>query len=153
MIDFLLGVPGKLKTISDYLTGTLYPYITTRTANLDTTISSRAAASTALTNATWTDTRAAKIDTIDTTVSATARIKLIQRGTIALSNGGFTTGTSTITAVVTAKTELRCLGFSATSGDITSYPRLELTNTTTVTATRGGTSGAVTVSWEVTEYY
>lgn len=64
MIDFLLSVPGKLKSISDYLTGTLYPYITTRTANLDTNVNSRAPASTALTNATWTDTRAGKLDLV-----------------------------------------------------------------------------------------
>jgi hypothetical protein len=38
--------------------------------NLDTTISSRAPASTALSNATWTDERAAKLDNLDATVSS-----------------------------------------------------------------------------------
>jgi len=54
----LAGVPGKLKTLLDRLTAT-------RAANLDklnATISSRAAASTALSKAVWTDTRAGKLD-------------------------------------------------------------------------------------------
>jgi hypothetical protein len=38
--------------------------------NLDTTVSSRAPASTALSNATWTDARAAKLDNLDATVSS-----------------------------------------------------------------------------------
>lgn len=61
MWTMLAGVPGKLKTLIDRLTAT-------RAANLDnlnTTISSRAAASTALTNAVWTDARAGKLDKID----------------------------------------------------------------------------------------
>lgn len=40
--------------------------------NLDTTVSSRAPADTALSNATWTDTRAAKLDNLDATVSSRA---------------------------------------------------------------------------------
>ena len=58
MWTMLAGVPGKLKTMLDRLTST-------RAANLDNlnaTISSRAAASTALSNAVWTDTRAGKLD-------------------------------------------------------------------------------------------
>lgn len=62
MIDFLLGVPGKLKTISDYLTTHLASARAAKIDNLDAAISTRAAASTALTNATWSDARAAKLD-------------------------------------------------------------------------------------------
>lgn len=51
MIDFLLGVPGKLKAIA-----------TTLATYLDATVSSRAPASTALSTATWTGTRAAALD-------------------------------------------------------------------------------------------
>ena len=61
MIDFLLGVPGKLKTLTDRLTSG-------RAANLDNlnaTVSSRAAAASALSNATWTDARAGKLDKLD----------------------------------------------------------------------------------------
>lgn len=58
MWTMLAGVPGKLKTLLDRLTAT-------RAANLDRldeTISSRAAASTALSNAVWTNTRAGRLD-------------------------------------------------------------------------------------------
>jgi len=60
MWTMLAGVPGKLKTMADRLTAG-------RAANLDNlnaTVSSRAAASTALSNATWTNDRAAKLDTL-----------------------------------------------------------------------------------------
>lgn len=61
MIDFLLGVPGKLKTISDYL---ITNWTVTRAAkidNLDAAITTRAAAAglTAL---------EAKVDILDTNV-------------------------------------------------------------------------------------
>lgn len=61
MWTMLAGVPGKLKTLIDRLTAT-------RAANLDkldANITTRAAASTALTNAVWTDARAGKLDKID----------------------------------------------------------------------------------------
>lgn len=58
MWTMLAGVPGKLKTLLDRLTAT-------RAANLDkldADISTRAAASTALSNAVWTNTRAGRLD-------------------------------------------------------------------------------------------
>lgn len=75
----------------------------------------------------------------------------VQRGTISITPGN-TQGTATLTAVVMAKTETRHLGqfsTSATLSDILAH--LVLTNTTTLTATRQGTSGTTTVSFEVTE--
>lgn len=75
----------------------------------------------------------------------------VQRGTIAITPGN-TSATATITAVTLAKAELRHLGqfsTSATLSDILTH--LVLTNTTTITATRQGTSGTTTVSFEVTE--
>lgn len=59
MIEVLLGLPSKVKTLVDRFTAG-------RAANLDNlnaTVSSRAAASTALTNVVWTDARAGKLDT------------------------------------------------------------------------------------------
>lgn len=76
-------------------------------------------------------------------------IKGIQRGTIAATTSGVT---ATITAVNTAKTELRFLGGSGNDG-VSQYavvPRLVLTNSTTITATTS--AGTATVSWELTEY-
>jgi len=66
MIDFLLGVPGKLKTISDFLTVNWTIARAAKVDNLDAAISTRAPSSTALSTATWTSTRAAKLDTIET---------------------------------------------------------------------------------------
>ncbi len=78
-------------------------------------------------------------------------IKSIQRGTIALA-GAATTGTATITAVDTTKTELRFLGQSAGGGGDQHTAWITLTNSTTITATRVTASGTTTVSWELTEY-
>ncbi len=79
-------------------------------------------------------------------------VKSIQRGVITISGG--TSATATISAVVTAKTELRFLGGSG-NDSVSQYaiiPRIALTNTTTITATAELTTTA-TVSWELTEFY
>ena len=81
MIDFLLGVPGKLKTISDHLT--TY-WTSTRAAKLDLLTVAPAPASTALTNATWTDVRAGKLDTI------VAESPAVKAPTIAINGTGST---------------------------------------------------------------
>lgn len=84
MIDFLLGVPGKLKTISDHLTTNLSTTRAAKVDNLDAAISTRAPASTALTNATWTNARAEKIDTLETKID-TLETK-VDALTVAVSN-------------------------------------------------------------------
>jgi len=69
MFAILASVPGKLKTLLDRLTST-------RAANLDkldANITTRAAASTALSNAVWTDARAGKLDIVGTPVEATGK--------------------------------------------------------------------------------
>jgi hypothetical protein len=83
-------------------------------------------------------------------------IKSIQSGTIALPNGN-TTGTATISAVTTAKSMITLNGLSSTSGNAT-YPHtrmgyIALTNTTTVTATRGVGVDDLTVAYQVVEHY
>ena len=90
-------------------------------------------------------------------MSSFSGIKSIQRGTITIS-GSSATGTATITAVDTSKTELRYLGHSDTSSTAPAgrdvWCRIDLTNTTTVTATRANTGASqIIVSFEVTEYY
>lgn len=147
---------------------------------LDASVSSRAPSSTALSNATWTDTRAGKLDSLDAAVTsrasatdytavragkldnldaavtATTRIKSIQRGSIAIT-GTNATATATITSVTTAKTRLRFLGAytgQASTGSWCPGATIALTNSTTITATRiAATSGTHTVSWELTEFY
>ena len=72
MWTMLAGVPGKLKTMLDRLTAT-------RAANLDkldANVSTRAAASTALSNAVWTDARAVKLDLVGDPVSPMDEIPL-----------------------------------------------------------------------------
>lgn len=77
-------------------------------------------------------------------------LKSIQRGVISMV--GAYSGTATITAVDTSKTELRLLGVSNTTA-LADLARVVLTNATTITANRGSTSGTSEVSWELTEFY
>jgi hypothetical protein len=60
-MEFLMGVPGKLKKLLDRLTSTRAGYLD-NLPRLDTNIASRAPASTALSSSTWTATRAARLD-------------------------------------------------------------------------------------------
>lgn len=69
MIDFLLGVPGKLKAIYSHLTTNLSSTRSARldflTGNVATASSLATLQSTSLSNATWTDTRATALDKIN----------------------------------------------------------------------------------------
>lgn len=143
MIDFLLGVPGKLKTISDYLT--TY-WTSARAAKLDLLTVAPAPASTALTNATWTDARALKLDGIVASV-----INSIQHGSTYCYTGLFNdyTGTTTITAVNLSKSMLVLRGLRDASAG--AQCNAMLTNTTTVSAGQSGNSAA-TVHWTVIEF-
>ena len=147
---------------------------------LDASISSRAPSSTALTTATWTGTRAGKLDSLDAAItsrasatnytavragkldnldaaiSAVTRIKNIQRGTITIS-GTAGTATATVTSVNTTKAELYYLGENNPNTGSSYYGGINivLTNATTITATRGVPSGSTTqtIGWELVEYY
>ena len=83
-------------------------------------------------------------------------IRSIQRGTISVAAGA-SSNTATVTSVNTAKSELKFLGQSpdaATAMYGKELLRIELTNATTVTATRGGSpSRGNVVSYELVEYY
>ena len=58
MYNFILGVPGKLKTLLDRLTSTRAANLD----NLDATVSTRAPSSTALSSSVWTGTKAGYLD-------------------------------------------------------------------------------------------
>lgn len=88
-------------------------------------------------------------DTTNWTLFGASKIKSIQRGTTSVS-GSNVTATSTVTAVVTGKAELRMLGASSTGAQ---EVRVTLTNSTTITATRSQTADSVTVSWELVEWW
>lgn len=79
-------------------------------------------------------------------------VKTRGRGIININNPNLT-ATATITAVDTAKTELRYLGCATEAAGTDAH--IYLTNTTTITATRKGTGGGfnTAVSYEFVEYY
>lgn len=79
-------------------------------------------------------------------------IKSIQRGTVSASSGA---GTAvTITAVNTAKTELRQLGGGSMNGaGQPVFGRISLTNSTTITAIASDATASPPTSWELTEFY
>jgi len=82
-------------------------------------------------------------------------IKSIQKGKITIGNSQ-TSGTATITSVTTSKAFVLPLGVSlnGAEGATAFFCRLELTNSTTVTATRGGTSANdLTAGYVVIEFY
>ncbi len=81
-------------------------------------------------------------------------IKSIQRGNIAI-GAADTTETATITAVNAAKSAVFALGIAAATGSepADTLARLELTDATTVTATRVGNSGTSTIGYQVVEFY
>ncbi len=79
-------------------------------------------------------------------------IKAIYRGTITIANAA-TSNTATITSVDTSKTLLFNLGEESTETSVANTNvRLALTNATTVTAERGGSTGSVEVGYQVVEY-
>jgi hypothetical protein len=84
-------------------------------------------------------------------------IRSIQRGTIAISSGA-SSNTATITAVTTANTMLLYNGNSSddASGDNPSraQARITLTNSTTITATRGATTNNIpAVNYSAVEFF
>ena len=79
-------------------------------------------------------------------------INRIVRGTISIASGS-NSNTYTISPAVSSlqKVELRFLGVD-TNGNSANCPYIELTNTTTITATRSTNGNVVVVSFEFTEY-
>lgn len=81
-------------------------------------------------------------------------IKNIQRGTITIASGALT-ATATITAVDPAKSLLYFLGNTSTASGTApsgSFARVELTNSTTLTAYRESNSNNCIVSWQLIEF-
>lgn len=146
MWTMLAGVPGKLKTLIDRLTAT-------RAANLDkidANITTRAAAATALSNAVWSDARAAKLDAIG--------IKSIQRGS-------FTWATVELTRAITitsVTTDRAFLLFSFTSksgatsfgeGERESFVAGNIQSATSLLFSRGEAGHQALVEWQVIEFF
>lgn len=80
-------------------------------------------------------------------------IKQIQCGDVAVNNGN-TSGTSTLSnAVVVAKSVLVVNGWRGGTNAVDQLHTSALTDATTVTATRNGTTGNAAVAYCVVEYY
>lgn len=75
-----------------------------------------------------------------------AGVKSVQRGTVTTA----TSTTVTVTSVDTSKSLLALTGL--TSASATNDGRIELTNSTTITATKGA-SGLTTFAWQLVEFY
>ena len=82
-------------------------------------------------------------------------IKSIQRGTITVTtSAGLATGTATITSVSTSKSMIILLGTRFTANDYGNVNcRLELTNSTTVTAYVNAAGAALEIGYQVVEFY
>ena len=83
-------------------------------------------------------------------------IKSVQQGTIAIVNTNFT-GTAAISAVTTSKCHITLSGLTSADNNLT-YPdarmgRVDLTNSTTVTLTRGRSVDGLTAGFQVVEFY
>ena len=84
-------------------------------------------------------------------------VRRVQRGFVTIANG-VTTGTDTITAVSVENAELVYVGTENDDASANVYPDLELgrltfTNSTTITASRAGSTGVMVVNYEVLEYH
>ena len=78
-------------------------------------------------------------------------VKSVQRGVVNLGNS--TSATATVSAVNMSKSRLQFLGVVASTSSATAQAvKVELTNATTITATRFSGSGACTVGWELIEF-
>jgi hypothetical protein len=147
MIGALMGVPGKLKTLLDRLTATRAGYLD----NLDAAISTRASASV------WTSGLATELGGLDTAIAAIPLSVINSIQAISITMSSASSATQTITGVVVAKSVVVFTGFScdATAASANFHhvmSKLALTNTTTVTASRNGSTGTVIVNGFVVEF-
>lgn len=149
VIPALLGLPGRVKTLLDRLTSTRAGYLD----NLDAAISTRAAASSALSTATWTSTKAGYLDAAVTSRMGSIKTLSYDSIDVTLSGNSSASNTKTITSVDTSKTVVFFGGFTGQlNSNVPMSGAVKLTNSTTVTAYGyAGISGAYTGT--ITVYY
>ena len=145
----LQGAIEDVKTIVSAINARLNDTIANR---INDTITSRAPASTAVSNLDLTTT---VIGRIDKSVSSRLGLKSIQRVTITILSGS-NSATANITSVNTAKAVVVHLGSYSSSGGASdaanSLAAVDLTNATTLTAQRGTTDGHCYVKVQVLEF-
>lgn len=148
MLAVLLSLPGRVKTILDRLTST-------RAANLDkldVNISTRAAASSALSNAVWTDAKAVLLDNLSNIAAPPDRLKSRAHYEVVVSGTGAVSSFQTIPSVFTTKTRLIFLGCWSPSGG-TCSGGIKLAGATSVACFGNTSSSGMTWSFTVEEYY
>lgn len=155
MID-ISGASGRLKAIYTYLTSYLSATRCAKIDNLDTTLTSRAPASTAVSSATWTAARAGYLDKLNAG-GIPGTVKSIQTGYLAVIAGVAGTGEDayyrdiTISTVVVAKCVVTVGGNHLASGSTMQTGRV--IGTTTLRVSRDSANNTMYGRWYVTEYY
>jgi hypothetical protein len=92
-------------------------------------------------------------DSTNWAIFGPSRIRNIQRGTITIA-ASTTSGTATLgSSVNTSKSTVTLLGYTTNTNSQLEEVRISLTDSTTVTATKGIASTAVTVSYEVVQWW
>lgn len=149
-MQFLFGLTGQMKAVKDHLLTYWTAVRAAKIDNLDAAISTRAAASTAVSNADYT---AGKAVFLDSAISGRlGSIKAIYTGEIHVS-AGLTSNTATITAVVAGRSICLLNGVRGAGANYyDSIFTVRLTSTTVITATRAGTSGDHEVGYTVVEF-
>lgn len=145
MVEFLLGVPGRLVALGTTLV--------TGISDILTAIGTRAPAGTAVSNTVLTD---ARIGNLDNLAWAPLRIKSIQRGTIYIVGGGTFSTVSLPIAVNPDKVVLSHLGSESIGNNISNFnigSRLELVGPNLIRGWAGGGTNAITIGYQVVEYY
>jgi hypothetical protein len=163
MSGFLLGVPGRLKTLLDRLTADrasrLDEITSTRMARLNADISSRAPASDVTTLLDrLTATRAGYLDAPISGIGGGSVIKSVQRGTGSMNNSTNSVSV-TISAVNTGKAFAIVEGIlssgvtrDALITDLRGATVRGVLNATSLTVARGASQETLLYSWQVIEY-
>lgn len=152
MIDFLLGVPGKLKTIADYLAANLSTGRTAKIDNLDAAITTRAAATDVTLKATWTDAKAVFVDAAIS--SRLGGIKSIQQSFASMGVGVDAVAVTLGAAVNVNKCMLLHQGSQSTSSSISDImATVVLSSSTQVTVIRGTSGVTANINFTVIEFF
>jgi len=140
---------AKLNSLVSAIADHAAAWTAAKAGNLDTKVSSRAPASTALSTAQWTNTRAGYLDKLNSGVPvanlSNKIIKSVQRGTVNAGNSNVT-----ISSVNMSKTFVT-LSFGGITDVGTAVASLVNSNTLNIKNPHG--SPTVVCSWEVIEFY
>ena len=152
MIESLLGLPYKIKVLLDRLT----PDRAAKLDNVNDTITSRAPASSAVSNAVLTDARVGLLDNLVNLANAPVRIKSIQRGIIDIAGGQTFSSASLGTLVDPDKALVFNLGAASVGNNISNFNvgcRVQLVDGDTVRGWSGGGTNAIVIGYQIVEFW